>query len=136
MELLQIKKLNTAIERVMNREMAKIGLTYTQSSVIGYLMENEGKDICQKDIEFNLGLTHPTVSSVLARMEAGGLICSSVSGSDKRYKSLALTQKALNLSDKISAVYNDVKVRIFAGAPDERRKEFNSTVKIMLDNIK
>lgn len=74
MELLTIKMLNTAIERVMNREMSDLGLTYTQTTVIGYLLENRGQDICQRDIEYNLGLTHPTVSSILNRMEANGLI--------------------------------------------------------------
>jgi len=135
-ELLEIKKLNTAIERVMNKEMSKIGLTYTQSSVIGYLIENEGKDICQRDIEFNLGLAHPTVSSVLERMERDGLIFSTSSTADKRYKRLALTQKALNLSNEISAVYNKVKTCMFADISPAERELFNITVKAMLKNIK
>jgi len=136
MELLQVKKLNTAIEREMNKEMAKIGLTYTQSSVIGYLIENDGKEIYQKDIEFNLGLTHPTVSSVLSRMEANGLISSAVSEPDKRYKKLALTQKAFDLSEEISSVYNLVKARMFAGISPEGRELFNIIAKTMLQNIK
>ncbi len=33
MKLLQIKILNTAIERILNSKMAYIGLTYTQGDV-------------------------------------------------------------------------------------------------------
>ncbi len=48
MELLQIKILNTAVERMLNQEMAELGITYTQSTVIGYLIENQDKDVCQR----------------------------------------------------------------------------------------
>ena len=69
MELIHIKVLNTAIERILNKELAEYDITYTQATVIGYLKHHPEQDICQKDIEINLGLTHPTVSSILSRME-------------------------------------------------------------------
>lgn len=136
MELLQIKKLNTAIERVMNQEMAKIGLTYTQSSVIGFLIENMDKDIYQKDIEYSLGLTHPTVSSILKRMETSGLITSAFNGSDRRYKKIVLTHETSQLYQEISSVYNRVKTRLFSEMSPEQRELFNVTVKTMLKNVK
>ena len=69
-----IKILNTAIERILNKEMAELGITYTQATVIGFLNRNKDVEICQRNIEENLGLTHPTVSSILARLEEKKII--------------------------------------------------------------
>ena len=95
MELIHIKVLNTAIERILNKELAEYDITYTQATVIGYLKHHPEQDICQKDIEINLGLTHPTVSSILSRMEEKNMIETRNMASDRRYKYIDLTEKAM-----------------------------------------
>lgn len=133
MELLTIKMLNTAVERVMNREMAALGLTYTQTTVIGYLLERR-EAVCQRDIEYNLGLTHPTVSSILRRMEEGGLISAEAMPSDRRYKQVALTAKSLSLSGEISGRYQKAKEKLFAGLSPGERELLARTMKRVLQN--
>lgn len=135
MELLTIKMLNTAIERMMNQEMSELGLTYTQTTVMGYLVENQDKDVCQKDIEYNLGLTHPTVSSILARMEGNGLILTQAMTSDHRYKKVILTDKSLGMAQQISAKYKAFKERLFAGISPVQRENMDVTIQKMLNNI-
>lgn len=135
MELLQFKILNTAIERILNSEMADIGLTYTQATVIGYLKQNIGKDICQKDIEYNLGLTHPTVSSILSRMEDSGLIVTETLPSDHRYKKIIPTEEAVSLSECIHDKINKIKKQAFEDITSEQEKLLSSLVKKMISNI-
>lgn len=134
MELLTIKMLNTAIERIMNREMSDLGLTYTQTTIIAYLIENSESDVCQKDIEYNLGLTHPTVSSILSRMESNGWITTDIMPSDHRYKKIMLTDKARNLSGEINPKYQKVKEKLFEGVSPAQRKLINVTIKMILKN--
>lgn len=136
MELLTIKMLNTAVERMMNQEMAELGLTYTQTTVIGYLIENQDKDVCQKDIEYNLGLTHPTVSSILNRMESNGLITTQSLKTDHRYKKIVLTDKASGLSQKINQKYESMKERLFRDVSPRQREQMNCTIQTMLKNIR
>lgn len=136
MELLDIKMLNTAVERTMNQEMAELGLTYTQTTVIAYLLENQDKEVCQKDIEYNLGLTHPTVSSILNRMEANGFIATQTMPSDHRYKKIVLCEKALSISKPINQKYHDFKKKLFSGVSAEQREQMNETIQTMLKNIK
>lgn len=135
MELLQVKILNTAIERVLNREMTELGLTFTQATVIGYLLDNADREICQRDIEYNLGLSHPTVSSILNRMEANGLICFEIQSADRRYKKICLTDKAITLSELIGIKYRTIKTRLFDSIEAEQREAFNATVQKLLNNI-
>lgn len=134
MELLQIKMLNTAVERILNREMASLGLTYAQTTVMGFLLENRRKEVCQRDIEYNLGLSHPTISSILSRMEEGGLVCSEVRSADRRYKKIVLTEKALSLSKQIRKKYKSFESKLFLGISAEQRDDFDKAVKILLDN--
>lgn len=134
MELLTIKMLNTAIERIMNREMSDLGLTYTQTTIIAYLIENSESDVCQKDIEYNLGLTHPTVSSILSRMESNGWITTDIMPSDHRYKKIMLTDKARNLSGEINPKYQKVKEKLFEGVSPAQRELINVTIKMILKN--
>lgn len=136
MELLTIKMLNTAIERMMNQEMSDLGLTYTQTTVIAYLIENQDKEVCQKDVEYNLGLTHPTVSSILTRMEKNGLICTAALASDHRYKRIILTEKALNLKAQVSSKYQSFKKKLFEGVSPAQRELMSETMQMMLENIK
>lgn len=135
MELLQIKMLNTAVERLLNQEISELGMTYTQSTVIGYLLENRDKDICQRDIEYSLGLSHATVSSILRRMELKDMVDITISPSDHRYKKITLTEKAVSRSDEIGATYRRVKQILFSGVTAEQRELFNATIRRLLENI-
>ncbi|MDE5994272.1 MAG: MarR family transcriptional regulator [Oscillospiraceae bacterium] len=135
MELLQFKILNTAIERILNNEMADIGLTYTQATVIGYLKQNMNKDICQKDIEYNLGLTHPTVSSILNRMEESGMITTETLPSDHRYKKIVPTEEAISLSECIHDKIEKIKKQLFKNISSEQEDSLSSVIKTMIGNI-
>lgn len=135
MELLQFKILNTAIERILNNEMSDIGLTYTQATVIGYLKRNMEKEICQKDIEYNLGLTHPTVSSILNRMEKSGMIDTEPLASDHRYKKIKPTEKAIRSSEIIHEKIEKIKEQLFEGITPEQEEILSIAVKRMIQNI-
>lgn len=135
MELLQFKMLNTAIERILNNELSEIGLTYTQATVIGYLRQNMDKDICHKDIEYNLGLTHPTVSSILSRMEESGMICTEPLSSDHRYRKIIITEKAVSRSECIHEKIEKITRQLFEGITPEQEVFLAGAVKKMLQNI-
>lgn len=135
MKLLQFKILNTAIERILNNEMADIGLTYTQATVIGYLKQNVDKEICQKDIEYSLGLTHPTVSSILSRMEEGGMIVTETLSSDRRYKKIVPTEEAISLSECIHDKIEKIKEQLFEGISSEQEDSLDDIIKVMIQNV-
>lgn len=134
MELLNIKMLNTAVERIMNQEMSALGITYTQATIIGFLIENQGKEVCQRDIEASLGLTHPTVSGVLSRMESNEMILTAPMPADRRYKKIILTDKAASLSEQINEIYKQAKARLFEGVTAEQREQMNAAVRTILKN--
>ena len=135
MHLIDFKILNTAIERLLNKELAEFGITYTQATVIGYLKRNTDKEICQKDIEYNLGLTTPTVSSILSRMKEKQMIVTRSSKSDRRYKSVSLTEKALEIAEDISVRIDKITEILFEGIPIEEQKALSETMRKIIKNI-
>lgn len=135
MKLIYFKMLNTAIERLLNNELAGYGLTYTQATVIGYLKQKEGQDICQKDIEASLGLTHPTVSSILHRMEEKGMIRTESREEDHRYKRITLTPASAQLVHDIRSRISGIEARLYAGLSEKELAVLDQMMQKMLHNI-
>ena len=136
MELLDFKILNTAIERLLNQKLAEFGITYTQATVIGYLKRNQGKEIFQKDIEYHLGLNHSTVSILLRRMEDKQMVKIQCLDSDRRYKKVSITAQALEISEQISVIIQEITTLLLQGISSERQQQISQTMKQMIQNIK
>lgn len=135
MDIMEFKILNTAIERILNQEMAELDITYTQATVIGFLNMNQHGEICQKDIEHGLGLTHPTVSSILNRLEEKKLIVTEPLQSDRRYKKIVLTEKSTVMTHAITEKIKKITEQLFDGLSEEEKIGLSCTVKKLIDNI-
>lgn len=135
MHLIDFKILNTAIERLLNKELSEFGITYTQATVIGYLKRNIDKEICQKDIEYNLGLTTPTVCSILTRLKEKQMIITQSSKTDRRYKSVTLTDKAIEMAEDISVRIEQITSVLFNGIPDDEQETLAAIIKKIINNI-
>lgn len=135
MDIMEFKILNTAIERILNKEMAELDITYTQATVIGFLNLNQSKDICQKDIEHGLGLTHPTVSSTLNRLEDKKLIATEPFENDRRYKKIVLTNKSSDMALAIKEKKRKITERLFTGFTEDDAEMLSAIIKRLIANI-
>ncbi len=69
--------------------------------IIGFLVEHQGEDIFQKDIENRFSIRRSTVSNMLGLMEKKGYVRRVSVESDARLKKLVPTQKALDIHRKM-----------------------------------
>lgn len=136
MDLMEFKILNTAIERLLNQEMAELNITYTQATVIGYLSMHKGDEICQKDLEIGLGLTHPTLNSILSRLEDKELIQTEPLSSDRRYKKIALTTKSEAMHVVIKEKIMKISNRVFQGFDSEEQLLLGRMIEKSINNLK
>ena len=95
-----------------------------RARVLTFLLKSQDKTIIQKDIEEYLELRHPTIIGILQRMEAKGLIVSTVDQQDKRQKIIALTDSAFELEKKITDHVEDARTA-YGGGPDARRARYH-----------
>ncbi len=135
MDLMPIKILNTAFERILNQEMAELGITYTQATVIGFLNKNRDAEICQRNIEENLGLTHPTVSSILARLEEKKIIYTQPLEADKRFKRVFLAEKNSEMYEQIEEKISAISEYAFCGVTEDEQEMFSHVIRKVLGNI-
>lgn len=135
MDIMEFKILNTAIERVLNQEMAELGITYTQATVIGYLHRNCDQEVCQKDIEHGLGLTHPTMSSILNRLEEKGLVATEPLESDRRYKKIVLTSRSESLVYSIRKKTGRIQERLFSGMSEKEIGTLSGMIDRLIRNM-
>jgi DNA-binding MarR family transcriptional regulator len=89
--------------------------------VISFLVEqqNNGKDVYQKDLETAFCITRSTISKVIDLMIQKDLIRRMPVAHDARLKKLVLTQKAMELSEKMRIYADGVEREITAGFSDK-----------------
>lgn len=86
---------NQAMQRVYAPLLQKLGLTYPQYLVMLSLWQTDGQTV--GDLGRALGLESNTVTPLLKRMEAQGLIRRSRDGADERQVRIALTDHGRGL---------------------------------------
>ncbi|WP_300711417.1 MarR family transcriptional regulator [uncultured Brachyspira sp.] len=130
-----IKELHTALDNSFNRFLDKHKLTSSQMNILMFLYHNEEKVINQRDIEIFLGLSNPTITGTLYRLEKKGFIKRKVSLDDKRYKEIYLTAKSKKLKE---IVFEDIRKNneaMFYNMSSEEKETLVYIIKKLLYNI-
>ena len=117
------RSLNHKIRRYVDNNLNKKTVervTGANSFIIGYLYENSNKDIFQRDIEREFGITRSTTSKIISLMTEKDLIKTEKVSSDARLKKLVLTKKAKELAELMRDDAREVEKCITKGfSPDE-----------------
>ena len=130
-----IKRISEYIESDANRALEQYGITCSQARVLTFLLKRQDKTTIQKDIENYFEIKHPTVIGILQRMEAKGLIVSSVDPSDKRQKIIRLTDSAFDLEKTIADHVEDAEQRMAEGMTEEELETIKQLLYKVYKNI-
>lgn len=131
----QVKILNTAIERQFNRQLAQFGLTAAQMNTLRFLGRHTDGPVFPKDLEEEFGLAHPTVSSILQRLERDGWIVTAPWPEDKRYKTIGLTDKSHAIFEKTARYVDALEARVADGLTEEQLALFFTVTDHMIRNL-
>lgn len=99
-----IKAINHLMQRKIFTSAAEDGLdkiTVMHGWIIGYLINNDEKDIYQKDIESKFSISPSTVTNILKLMEKKGYIKRTSVDSDARLKKISLTESGKQIGTVI-----------------------------------
>lgn len=123
----QINTLSHLIRRFMDQTafgMDHNPVTGMQGWIIGYLYDNRGKDIFQRDIQTHFSVRRSTVTGILQLMEKNGLITRQSVGYDARLKRLELTPKAIEHHERFHRGIRESEERLSAVLTPEERETF------------
>ena len=135
---IEVRKLSHLIKRcAANSEAHKKAekLTGVHGWIIGYLYENRGREIFQRDLEENFNIRRSSVSNVLSLMEQNGLIIRQPVERDARLKKVVLTQRAIDLHKMIDRDITELEAAIVEDIPKDDLEVFFKTVRKMINNL-
>lgn len=109
----------------------------SQWMVLAYLIENDSKDITQKDIEFAIRRSKATVSGILDTLEKRNLIVRETSKNDKR-------KNVIKIRDEVIEKCRPIKKQFFESAesllikdiPNDDLVVFDRVLEQMVENLK
>ncbi len=124
------RKIGIDIHRLDNRIRRCVQHTATQHEmeavsgtngrIIRFLSEHTDRDIYQKDLESEFGITRSTASRVLRLMEQKGLVERQSVPQDARLKKLVLTERSRRLVQEMCHTGMTIDTRLLRGfSPDE-----------------
>lgn len=116
-----------------DRKVNPVGLTYAQAMALNHLMLHDG--LTQVEIARRMDLGPVTVSGIIDRLEIGGWVTRKTSQSDRRAKTIWLTDKVdeakTHMVDALRHL-NDVSLQGFS---DDRIKELATTLRQVKTNL-
>lgn len=98
-----IKKSSLQFDKYSNQLLAQHDLTASQFKIMLALYHAD-KVVCQGDIEEKFNMTNPTVTGLVQKLEAKGLITRVPKAEDRRVKQLVLTQYALDRKEEMLSI--------------------------------
>lgn len=118
-----------------NDALKKYDVTFSQAVVMEYLYTREEGSVNQKLIEIALGLTNPSVTSLIKTMMSKNLIYRIKDAQDGRYLKLYLTPKAQELCIPCIKTIVDVDKSYTENFTTEEREQFFILLNKMLENL-
>lgn len=100
-----IRRLSNLIKRDVEASRIKLGIDPIKGIngwAIKYFYDNKNTDVFQKDFENKFSIRRSTASRILTTMEQKGLIERKSVESDARLKKIILTEKAIEIHNKIT----------------------------------
>lgn len=111
-------------------------VTCTNARIIRFVNEHPERDVYQRDLEKEFGITRSTASRVLMLMEQKGLIERHGVKEDARLKKLVLTEKSKSISAAMRENGRNMDTRLLQGFSEEEQKQLYGFLDRMLANVK
>ena len=120
---IDIPRLDNRIRRYVQRSVTQYemeAVSGTNGRIVRFLSEHADRDVYQKDLESEFGITRSTASRVLRLMEQKGLVERQSVPHDARLKKVMLTERSRRLVQQMCQTGTTVDTRLLSGfSPQE-----------------
>lgn len=138
-----IGKIVHELDNLLYRNMVALGKKYNYDQVtvmngwiLRYLSMNEDKEIYQKNIENEFGITKSTVAGIIKLMEQKGFIQRISVPQDARLKKLMLTDKGREYEEKMEHQIQQYDQSLKKNITEEEMKVFLRVIDKIKENVK
>jgi MarR family transcriptional repressor of mepA len=131
-----IKQINDCVARLFNNQVRDADLTLSQIRYLTFLYEHDGALVSFREIQEHFGVSQPTVTGILKRLNSKKLIFSETGSDGGRSKSYGLTQRGVMQLESAEAARKDQEERLLSPLNDEERAAFQDMLTRILDNLR
>lgn len=137
----RLRMLNNAVRRYIDRyadgKKALDSLTCSNVWIIGYIceMQESGRDVYQRDLENNFGITRSTASKVLGLMEKKGFIERVSVSHDARLKKIIPTERSLEIGRIIKEDNERMELQLKKGFSPQELERLCGYLERIQDNL-
>lgn len=114
----------------MKKELKDFDITPIQYGVLKCIWEKQLSN--PKEIANQLGIENSTISGILERMEAKGLISREIDLNDRRYIKVFLTDRAKELEEPVNQAVEKVNETALKDFSEEEVREFKGYLRKMM----
>ena len=118
-----------------NHLLRQYGVTVQQALVLHFLSENRNNRINQKDIELYLGISNPSVTSLMKTKEKKNLVRRLPDRSDARSYLLCLTDRGQQLQICIVRAFSQLSQELTAGLTTEECEQLHRLLDKIIQNL-
>ncbi len=92
----KLKAISNTFRRTVDNSIAELGMTGAQSFILGYLRDHRESPPCQRDIETEFNIKHPTATGLLGRLAEKGYVEFLPDEHDRRLKRIVITEAGID----------------------------------------
>lgn len=136
----ELKKLDVDISRKLFSIAKENKISFypspLQAKITKYLIENNKREVYQKELEEVFEVRKATISGVLFTMEKNEVIKRVASENDARQKKIVLTKKSKKIYKEVKETFKKLDEEITKNISEEELNNFLSTIEKIRKNIK
>ena len=116
-------------------DLEDMELTSSQGLVLGFLARRREQTVSPGDIGKHFGLSHPTVTGILQRLEAKGFVAYAPDPADRRKKRVFATERALDCFARIQERFLETEARLTAGMTETEQAQLLALLDRVIENM-
>ncbi len=120
-----------------DQNLITYGITNQQARLLGDIHDRieSGKEISRKALSKAIGISGPSVTSLLNGLEKSEFILRQQGDEDGRTMQIKITAKAMKLINEMVTVFEETEQKLLQGFTDEQKKAFLEMLQKAYENI-
>lgn len=119
-----IHHIHNIIEKSMNNQLRKKGLTLSQMNVLVALVSDSEKKLSFKELEKRLVLAQSTTAGLISRLEQKGLVSVLGDKDDKRIKYVEITESGVKYCEDAKIEMDNTEEKLVSNLSETERETF------------
>ncbi|MCR5100644.1 MAG: MarR family transcriptional regulator [Butyrivibrio sp.] len=132
----KFKIINDKFAQNFNNELKIHDITFSQMGILWYLEHNQDHKITQKELSEAMHIKHPTTIGLLKRLEEKSMIEIKVDAENRKYKNIAMTDKAKDFLNKHRQHRKELDNVLIKGMSEDEVRELRMLLDKVYDNMK